>query len=160
VTTTGEGFTVVVTEQGGTWACGISDDGQLGLGSHAHKLLPAQVGGHKAFAGEPLVLVSARAGVTKDGALWSWGRGQYGQLGHSNGAPRQRPERLGREMFGGSPAVMVACGNNHTLVLTIAGCVWSCGEGSSGRLGHGDESDQLLLTLVVEERFNEAQIFR
>jgi len=61
-------------------------------------------------------------------------------------------------MFGGSPAVMVACGNNHTLVLTIAGSVWSCGEGGSGRLGHGDESDQLLLTLVVEERFKDAQI--
>jgi len=29
----GEGFTVVVTEQGGAWACGINDDGQLGLGS-------------------------------------------------------------------------------------------------------------------------------
>eukprot|EP00277_Geminigera_cryophila_P017320 CAMPEP_0179443856 /NCGR_PEP_ID=MMETSP0799-20121207/27319_1 /TAXON_ID=46947 /ORGANISM="Geminigera cryophila, Strain CCMP2564" /LENGTH=73 /DNA_ID=CAMNT_0021230351 /DNA_START=100 /DNA_END=318 /DNA_ORIENTATION=+ len=68
----GEGFTVVVTEQGGAWACGINDDGQLGLGSHAHQLLPAQVGGHNAFAGKPLVLVSARhrhtAGVTKDGA--------------------------------------------------------------------------------------------
>ena len=83
--------------------------------------------GHKVFAGEPLVLVSAghrhTAGVTKDGALWSWGKRQYGQLGHGDGATRQCQERMSREMLGGSPAVVVACGGDqHTLVLIWAAC--------------------------------------
>jgi alpha-tubulin suppressor-like RCC1 family protein len=39
--------------------------------------------------------------------------------------------RLGKEMYGGWPAVMVACGYNHTLVLTCRGLVWSCGEGDN-----------------------------
>jgi len=101
------------------------------------------------FAGEPLVLVSAghrhTAGVTKDGALWSWGKRQYGQLGHGDGATRQCQERMSREMLGGSPAVVVACGGSAHAGADM-GCVWSCGEKDSGRLGHGDEPDQLLLT--------------
>ena len=112
------------------------------------------------FAGEPLVMMSAgtrhTAGVTKDGALWSWGHGGYRQLGHGDCEPRQRPEWVGREMFGGSSAVMVACGRCHMVVLTVMGLVWSCGNRASGRLGHGDTADQLVLTLVAAEWFGGA----
>jgi len=157
-----DGFTTIVTEQGDAWACGNNENGQLGLGDNAHQLLPAHVGGCEVFAGEPLVMMAAgvghTAGVTKDGALWSWGEGCYSQLGHGDREPRQRPERLGREMFGGSPAVMVACGARHTLVLTAACLVWSCGEGGGGQLGHGDLSTHLVLTLVAEEQFKDAQM--
>ena len=33
----------------------------------------------------------------------------------------------------------VACGVGHTLLLAETGHVLTCGEGSRGRLGHGDE---------------------
>jgi len=158
----GHGFTVLVTEQGDVWACGRGNSGQLGLGDNAHQLLPASVGGREVFAGEPLVMMATgrrhTAGVTKDGALWSWGEGYHGQLGHGDRAPRQRPERLDREMFGGSPAVMVACGGMHTIVLTDVGCVWSCGLGDDGRLGHGNQADQLMLALVASDQFRGAHI--
>jgi len=82
----GAGFTIVVTEQGDAWACGRNNFGQLSLGSQAHQLLPAHVGGREVFAGEPLVMMAAgsmhTAGVTKDGVLWSWGQRGFGQLGH------------------------------------------------------------------------------
>ena len=39
---------------------------------------------------------------------------------------RQRPTRLVRESFGGSLAIMVACGEDYTLLLTTGG-VWTCG---------------------------------
>mmetsp|Transcript_88483 Transcript_88483/g.129403 ORF Transcript_88483/g.129403 Transcript_88483/m.129403 type:complete len:239 (-) Transcript_88483:260-976(-) len=90
--------------------------------------------------------------------LWSWGNGQNGQLGHDDRESRKRPARLGKEMFGGSPAVMVCCGGKHTLVLTAVGCIWSCASGLCGRLGHDDTADQLVLTLVGTEGFREAQI--
>jgi len=157
----GVGFTIVVTEHGDAWACGRNDVGQLGLGSQADQLLPAHVGGRGVFAGEPLVMVAAchgdsyTAGVTKDGALWRWGKGQ---LGHTDREPRLWPERLGREMFGGSPAVMVACGGMHMLVLTALGLVWSCDEIVCGQLGRSDAAEQPVLTLVSAERFGEAQI--
>jgi len=158
----GGGFTTIVTEEGGARACGNGEDGQLGLGDTAHQLLPSHVGGRKVFAGEPLVMISAgsmhTASVSKNGVLWSWGDGRYGQLGHGDREPRQRPERLSRDMFGGSPAMMVACGGVHMLVLTAVGLVWSCGAGANGRLGHGNEADELVLKLVAAERFRGAQI--
>jgi len=162
----GCGFTTFVTEQGEMFAFGRNDLGQLGLGAQtvaqAHQLLPASVGGREVFAGEPLVMMATgrrhTAGVTKDGALWSWGNGHSGQLGHGDRAPRQYPERLDRKIFGRSPAVMVACGHEHTLVLTAMGCVWSCGFGHYGQLGHGDQVEKLVLTLVAKEQFQEAQI--
>jgi len=61
-------------------------------------------------------------------------------------------------MFGGSPAVMVACGDFHMLVLTAAGLVWSCGEGVYGKLGHGNAATHLVLTLVAAERLEGALI--
>jgi len=159
----GYGFTAVVREQGDLCAFGKGYLGQLGLGTNADELLPACVGGaDEVFDGEAVVMVAAgyehTACVTAKGTVWSWGFGHRGRLGHGDREPRQRPARIGKEMFGGSPAVMVACGSNHTLVLTALGCVWSCGCGLFGQLGHGDMADQLVLTLVAEERLRGALI--
>jgi len=71
--------------------------------------------------------------------------------------PRQRPTRLGKDMYGGSPAVMVSCGDQHTLdtlVPTGVGCGW----GYTGQVGHGDTANKLVFMLVAEERFRGAQI--
>jgi len=58
------------------------------------------------------------------------------------------------ELFGGQLALMVAChgGNAHTIVLTVGG-LWTCGTGQYGLLGHGDETDKIVLTQVVVECF-------
>ena len=42
----------------------------------------------------------------------------------------------------------VACGADLTLMLTMEGLVYSCGSGAFGKLGHGDEGDKALPTLV------------
>jgi len=152
----------MVTEQGDVWACGKGEHGVLGLGTDVHQLLPALVGvADEVFDGEAVVLVAAgrehTACVSMKGTLWSWGNGEDGRLGHGDEESRQRPQRLHRDMHGGSPAVMVSCGNLHMLVLTTDG-VWSCGFGGAGRLGHGDTASQLVLTLVGAEGFRGGQI--
>ncbi|CAM9330039.1 unnamed protein product [Laminaria digitata] len=53
------------------------------------------------------------------------------------------------------PVAAVACGHQHTLFLTAAGTVHSCGLGEYGRLGHGDErslSRPTLIESLVGER--------
>jgi len=175
----GEGFTAVVMEKGDLLSFGNGASGQLGLGTDADQLLPAYVGeADEGFGGEAVVMVAARyahthphtrkvhtACVTANGTLWTWGRGGFGQLGHGDREPRQRPTQLGKEMYGGSPAVMVACGCFHMLVLTAVGLVelrlgslWSCGWGVFSQLGHGDTVDKLVLTLMGAEGFQGAQI--
>ena len=57
-----------------------------------------------------------------------------------------------RESFVLSLVIMVACGKDHTLLLTTGGA-WTCGWGHVSQLGHGDEADKLVLTLVTAEWF-------
>jgi len=158
----GDGFTTIVTEEGAAWACGNGENGQIGLGDNEHQMLLTHLTGSEVFAGEPLVMMSSglkhTACVTKDGALWTSDNGFCSQLGHGDKKPRQRPERLGREIFGKSPVVMVACGCNYTLVLTTAGLAWNCGHGNDGQLGHGNTVDQLVLMLVAAKHFRRTQI--
>ena len=110
-----------------------------------------RVGGRDRF-GSLAVMVAAGAVhsaiVTSDGAVWTWGKGSKGRLGHGDTQKRWTPMRIEKEVFAGSPAVMVACGHSHTLVMTAVGGVWGCGEGAHGRLGNGDTQNRLVLTQV------------
>mmetsp|Transcript_53271 Transcript_53271/g.86260 ORF Transcript_53271/g.86260 Transcript_53271/m.86260 type:complete len:174 (-) Transcript_53271:119-640(-) len=148
-------FTVVVTEPGDVFAWGAGVFGQLGLNTGKDQLLPERVAGREVF-GARMVMVAAgalnSAGVTASGMLFTYGSGAEGQLGHGDLEDRMRPERIGRELFGGRPVLMVACGMEHTMVLTVGG-LWTCGKGEDGKLGHGDEADRLVLTQVAAEHF-------
>ena len=77
--------TLVVTQDGGLWACGWGGHGQLGLNDEADRHAFERVGAG-AFGGARVVAaaagVSHSAVVTEDGALWTWGNGYHGQLGH------------------------------------------------------------------------------
>ncbi len=62
--------------------------------------------------GDALVVMVAagafhRAALTVEGAIWTCGRGDQGQLGHGDEQDRLRPTRLGPEAFGGLPVVHV-----------------------------------------------------
>jgi len=99
--------------------------------------------------GDETIIVVAAAGlhaacVSDKGTVWTWGIGDHGTLGHGNREPKRRPTKLGREMYGDAPALMISC----TLVLTVTGLVWSCGLGEHGRLGHGNTADKWILTLI------------
>jgi len=148
-------FTVVVTEPGEVFAWGADVFGQLGLNTGKDQMLPERVAGREVF-GARMVMVAAgvchSAGVTADGTLLTWGRGTDGQLGHGDLEDRLRPERIGRELFGGRPVLMLACGMEHTMVLTVGG-LWTCGKGKHGKLGHGDIANRLVLTQVAAEHF-------
>jgi len=152
----GDDFTAVVTECGELWAFGKSGP-QLGIGKKGHQPVPIRVGGREEFDGAAVVMVDAgkshTAAVSANGTLWTWGDGENGKLGHGDEEPQQRPTMLLKEFFGGTPAVMVACGDDHTLVTTASGGVYSCGCGNSGKLGHGDDGDRQILTNVQAECF-------
>ncbi|XP_059190794.1 probable E3 ubiquitin-protein ligase HERC3 [Centropristis striata] len=76
--------------------------------------------------------------LTKDGAVFTFGSGQYGQLGHNSFSNEPRP-RLVAELWG-SKVTKFACGRNHTLVMTDSKRLYSFGCGEQGQLGHGEET--------------------
>ena len=89
------------------------------------------------FAGEQHSLA-----LTADGAVWSWGWGIFGMLGHGDQQQLLLPKKI--EALAGRRVVAVSAGGQHSIAITADGAVWSCGCGSSGRLGHGDTQEQLL----------------
>jgi len=139
----GERHSIAITADGALWSWGMGGFGKLGHGDRQHQLLPKKV---EAFTGRRVVAVSAGEShsfaITADGAVWSWGMGGFGQLGHGDEEDQLLPKKV--EAFAGQRVVAVSAGCYHNLVIAADGAVWSCGHGGFGMLGHDDQQDQLL----------------
>lgn len=66
------------------------------------------------------------------GAVWTFDRGDKGQLGHGNFEDIAVPTRLEEIQ-----AVTIACGYEHTACVDAKGNVWTFGLGTDNQLGHG-----------------------
>ncbi|XP_052414804.1 alsin-like isoform X1 [Carassius gibelio] len=66
--------------------------------------------------------------------VWSWGRGQEGQLGHGDLLSRPLPVCV--KSLNGKEVLKVAAGALHSLALTAQSQVFSWGCNTSGQLGH------------------------
>lgn len=93
---------------------------------------------------KPLVSVAcgqAHAMVlTVSNELYSWGSGSYGALGFGSRDDKMRPEKLNIFDHKGNlfPITQICCGKFHSMALTDRKNIYTWGEGSHGRLGHGD----------------------
>jgi len=77
------------------------------------------------------------SGVEDGGlAVFSWGRGEDGQLGIGDTSDQDEPTYV--DALRGVGVRQIACGSGHTVVLTTDGEVYTWGRGDDGRLGHGD----------------------
>ncbi|KAM6926748.1 putative E3 ubiquitin-protein ligase HERC4 [Lycodopsis pacificus] len=124
---------------GAVFGWGGNDCGQLGLGDTTDRPLPTSV---CYLNTKKTIYISCgkdhTAILTKNGAVFTFGSGQYGQLGHNSFGDELRP-RLVAELWG-AKVTKIACGRHHTLVLTDSKRVYSFGCGAQGQLGHGEES--------------------
>jgi len=140
----GLGFTLVVTEDGDMCSFGRNEFGQLGIGSTLPQNRPFFTSRHRAFNSKRVLMVAAGnkfgSCITDDGSVWTWGHNLHGQLGvHTyDRTILCNPQQIPPRELGHSRAVMLACGQDFTLVLTEAGHVWSSGSNGSGVLGHND----------------------
>uniref|UniRef100_A0A3P9C3D1 RCC1-like domain-containing protein n=1 Tax=Maylandia zebra TaxID=106582 RepID=A0A3P9C3D1_9CICH len=85
---------------GGAFSCGRNDCGQLGLGDTQDRHTPTPV--HYLNMKKTVSISCGKdhtAALTKDGAVFTFGSGQYGQLGHNSLQNEQRP-RLVAELWG------------------------------------------------------------
>ena len=160
----GLGHSAVATDKGELLVWGASRQFQLGLdritdkerrnGKTEEDLPPPEdkhmpypvptLGTRPGASGDKIVSVAAGSShtlaVTSQGAVFSWGNGAFGKLGHDDGnndvrIPKQvelKRKRIAR----------IACGADFSAALSESGEVLTWGAGSYGNLGHGDNGDQ------------------
>lgn len=74
--------------------------------------------------------------LSHGGSVFSWGENNaHGQLGQGDTLPQREPRRV--RALDGLHVMQVACGKEHSLVLTTGGDAYSFGNGTLGRLGLG-----------------------
>lgn len=79
--------------------------------------------------------------VEDEGRVFTWGRGEYGQLGHGDRSNTHIPKVVAQ--LQGLKIVHLSLGTSHSAAITADHRVYTWGYGGDGRLGHGDEADQL-----------------
>ena len=72
--------------------------------------------------------------------LFTWGLNLCGQLGHGHGFPIFEPKLVAAFPHQGLRVARVSCGPYHTGAVTEDGRLFTWGDGSFGKLGHGDTS--------------------
>ena len=154
----GHNFSLFLTAEGHVYACGVNTRGQLGSGDNAPHVAPVLV--HRGFwtmDGERGIMVSAGAEhgacVTEEGSVFTWGNGGSGQLGTRNTQDISYPEGVYFSRFAGCHAVMVACGELHTLVLSLDGRIYSGGSNMHGQLGVDEATSPLGMIEINRAHF-------
>jgi len=145
----GDLHSLAITADGAAWSWGHGAAGRLGHGDQQHQLLPKKV---EAFAGQRVAAVSAGGvhsiAITADGAVWSWGDGYQGKLGHGDQQNQLLPKKV--EAFAGQRVVTLSAGEDHSLALAADGAVFTWGLVESGCLGHGEDLSNQLLPKKIE----------
>ena len=158
----GHDNSAAVDEAGGLWTWGTSSYvGDLGHGDasaprgsgtwagpiQADK--PTQI---KALKSQRMCHVSIGGchmlATTLSGELYAWGNGTFGALGLGDQRDVTTPTLVSALL--GKPAWHISAGEEHSVVSTEAG-VYTMGEGTYGKLGHGDEEETKYLPTRVRE---------
>ena len=163
----GRVHSLFLARDGTVFSCGGGWDGALGHGDEVSCAVPRPLTGfgrirvESVAAGDGHSMALSAGG----GAVWSWGWGRHGQLGHNDRRNSLMPKRIAglgggdgggggagsssssSSSFGGgggcgseawcgaSRIVQLVCGGRHSLVLGADGSVWAFGRAVEGQLG-------------------------
>ena len=109
-----------------TW--GLNSSGQLGLNT--------------AYSGSYWTQISEgqyhTLAIRSDGALFVWGRNQYGQLGFGDTVTRSSPTQLGSNSWSA-----VEAGVSHSIAITSDGKLFVWGDNTYGQLGNNPASTNI-----------------
>jgi len=129
--------TVLVTDIGEVYSFGQGIHGQLGIGRTAkHLRTPTLVPGLSKHRIIQAACGSAHTAVlAASGDVFTFGEGSYGALGLGTEASQLLPRRITALPV---PAVRIACGLYHTMLISAERQVWVFGRNDHGQLGCGD----------------------
>lgn len=142
----GDDFTLLAAKDGKVICWGRNDLGQLGAGDREFRERPKV----NSIITEGIIQLAAGSqhvlALTKVGTVISWGGNRKGQLGDGQMTSSNVPIPVAPLRH--RPVISIACGENHSLALTIGGNVYAWGDNAQGQLGLGDTTTRLRAELV------------
>ena len=131
----GESHVFVLKNDGSIWACGLNDDGQLGLNNNTNKTSFTQVTTNINNDVKEVVCGGNHTFIIKnDGSIWATGYNYFGQLGLNNTVDKNVFTQVYTDI---TDIKQIACGQNYTIILTNDGSLWACGSNNYGEQGLG-----------------------
>uniref|UniRef100_A0A671W740 HECT and RLD domain containing E3 ubiquitin protein ligase 3 n=1 Tax=Sparus aurata TaxID=8175 RepID=A0A671W740_SPAAU len=135
--TAGGDHSFALSLSGAVFGWGKNKAGQLGLNDKQDRAVPCHI---KFLRSQKVVHISCgdehTAALTKDGGLFTFGDGSWGQLGHGSTNNELLPRRVLELM--GTEVSQITCGRHHTLAFVpSSGVVYAFGCNSHGQLGTG-----------------------
>jgi alpha-tubulin suppressor-like RCC1 family protein len=126
----------LLTSDGAVYSFGTGLGGQLGLGDDLSRISPQPVD----FPNMPIA-VQVAAGdshalfLLANGALFSTGENEFGQLGHGDQVQRLTPFRVGA--IATSKIIRIEAGGSHSIIQADDFSLYSFGKNAMGQLGLG-----------------------
>uniref|UniRef100_A0A4X1TP51 HECT and RLD domain containing E3 ubiquitin protein ligase 4 n=2 Tax=Sus scrofa TaxID=9823 RepID=A0A4X1TP51_PIG len=138
----GGAHSFVLTLSGAIFGWGRNKFGQLGLNDENDRYVPNLL---KSLRTQKIVYICCgedhTAALTKEGGVFTFGAGGYGQLGHNSTSHEINPRKVFELM--GSIVTQIACGRQHTSAFVpSSGRIYSFGLGGNGQLGTGSTSNR------------------
>uniref|UniRef100_A0A8C4GY23 HECT and RLD domain containing E3 ubiquitin protein ligase 3 n=1 Tax=Dicentrarchus labrax TaxID=13489 RepID=A0A8C4GY23_DICLA len=135
--TAGGDHSFALSLSGAVFGWGKNKAGQLGLNDKQDRAVPCHI---KFLRSQKVVHISCgdehTAALTKDGGLFTFGDGSWGQLGHGSNNNELLPRRVLELM--GTEVSQITCGRHHTLAFVpCTGVVYAFGCNGHGQLGTG-----------------------
>jgi len=124
----GAEHTLALTDRGDIYSWGCGAHGKLGHYNDEDQLIPTKIEG---FRHVRFVQISTGADhsvcVTSDGNVYTFGKGQYGKLGHGsiNKKNKLTPTKV-EALDNIGRVTRVVAGVNHTCAITETGRIYSC----------------------------------
>ncbi|XP_064173088.1 probable E3 ubiquitin-protein ligase HERC4 isoform X1 [Anguilla rostrata] len=131
----GGAHSFALTLSGAVFGWGRNKFGQLGVNDNNDRHFPVLL---KSLRSQRVVYICCgedhTAALTKEGGVFTFGAGGYGQLGHNSTNHEINPRKVFELM--GNVVTQIACGRQHTLAfIPSSGKIDSFGLGGNGQLG-------------------------
>lgn len=143
----GDYHTCALDSDGEAYCWGYNKYGQLGNGDFAdHCTTPARVDTTGVINDRELIYISAgvdhTCAVDSEGAVYCWGKNNYGQLGDGAQSDNRIPVKVDKSgVMNGRELISASAGGLHSCAVDRDGFVYCWGNNNYGQLGDGTAAD-------------------
>jgi len=151
----GAKFTLAIDFKGRVFAWGKGGDGCLGNNDLKDKAMPQLIDPSHFGTNSENFIVDIACGaqhclaINSEGDLYSWGNGKFGKLGHNNEKSELVPKKVRYFVKQRLKVISISAGERHSAAISEKNELYTWGNGSNYRLGHGLLSNEYQPKLVT-----------